>query len=391
MKVSAILTAAGSGSRLKQTVSNPLKLPKAFWPLGAKTVLNCSLKSLIESRLVSEIVIVVPDEFVKRVEREVLAEKKKIRVVRGASSRVLSVFEGLKRVSRDCDFVLVHDAARPLITTEGVDQVIRAALKSGAAIAAKPVASTIKESKGSRIVTTVPRETLWEAETPQVVKHAWLIEGYKNFFKNPFSATDEAGLLEFIGRPVNLVALTKNNLKVTTGQDLEIAQKMLNGPVDFRIGHGSDIHRLVAGRQFILGGEKLKSLVGPLGHSDGDALLHALSDAILGAAGLGDIGDYFSDTNQRYKNISSSKILEAVMKLAHEKNWRLENADCIIHLEKPKLGTSKSKIRNRIAKILSISPDAVNIKAKTREGLGEIGSGSAIACEATVLLKKVSR
>jgi len=394
MKASAILAAAGVGLRLKETSSRPLNLPKAFWPLSGTPLLLYSLKALLESPSISEIVIVLPQEFTDQLKTELERVGngiKKVIVVSGKASRTLSVYEGLKAVSHSSDYVLVHDAARPMIRFQEIEQVIQEAIRSGAAIAAKPIASTVKESgsgESNRVYRTVPRNRLWKAETPQVVRKVWLEEAYRSFFKNPFEATDEAALLESIRRPVELVKLDRSNLKITTGQDLEIAEKMLNGNTQFRIGHGSDIHRLVKGRPFILGGEKIKCKVGPLGHSDGDVLLHAISDAILGAVGMGDIGEYFSDKNKRFKNISSLKILSKVLELARENGWQVENVDCTVHLEKPRLGDYKLKIRKRLSSELGIASSCINIKAKTQEGLGVIGSGEAVACEATVLMKK---
>ncbi len=395
MKVSAILTAAGAGLRLKQTSAESLNLPKAFWPLNGAPILFYSLKALLESALVNEIIITLPPAYVRKFKKELEATGKGIKPVRvtaGSSSRALSVYEGIKKSSKSSGIILVHDAARPFITKSGVDQVLKAARKSGAAIAAKRVTSTVKESEEngtSKIFRTVPREKLWEAETPQAAKREWLVEAYSEFSRQPFAASDEASLLENIGKPVRLVELGSPNLKITTGQDLQIAGKILNGRSELRIGHGSDIHRLVKGRPFILGGERLKWRLGPLGHSDGDALLHALSDAILGATGKGDIGEYFSDRKKKFKNISSIKILDSVISLARESGWQIVNADCTVHLEKPRLGEFKLKIRKRLAKSLKLGVESVNVKAKTREGFGPIGAGEAVACEATVLVKRM--
>lgn len=168
-----------------------------------------------------------------------------------------------------------------------------------------------------------------------------------------------------------------------------MAEKILGSSTRSRVGYGSDIHRLVARRPFILGGEKLKWSKGPLGHSDGDCLLHAVSDALLGAIGKGDIGDYFSDRNKRFKNISSVKIISTILDMVHQENWQVENLDCTVHLERPRLGPYKSKIRKRLCRLLNVPENSVNIKAKTREGLGSIGASEAVSCEAVVLIKKI--
>lgn len=391
MKVSAILAAAGAGSRLRKSVPSPFRLPKALWPLADQPIFLHSLETLLTSPAISEIILVLPPAELRKIKSQMeslSSGRKRIHFVSGGSSRADSVYRGLKRVSRASSWVLVHDAARPFLTVDGIRSVLNAARHSGAAIAAKPIRSTVKQSQGGKVLRTVSRDHLWEAQTPQVSRKEWLEKAYRNYLKHPFPATDESSLLEAIGKSVELVPLHQNNLKITTGEDLELAEKWLRGPVSSRVGHGTDLHRLIKGRPFLLGGERLKWHSGPLGHSDGDVLLHALSDAILGAVGMGDIGEYFSDRDRRFKNISSQKILAHGLKLAGEKGWHIENADCIIHLEKPRLGSYKTKIRRRVAALLGLSVDAVNIKAKTAEGLGSVGRGEAVACDVTVLMRQ---
>lgn len=387
MKVSAILAAAGEGRRLKNTSAQRIGLPKAFWPLQGKPLLDYSLQALLDSKSVAEVILVLPAGF-SSMPCAKEGRRKRIKIVRGGKTRALSVYNGLKCVSPKSRFVLVHDAARPMITPASIDLLARQAEKLGAVIAAKPITSTIKKGEQAKIIETVSRENLWEAQTPQIARKDWLKQAYDAYFKKPFPATDEASLLEAIGKPVKLLSLNHLNLKITTGEDFEMAQKIMNHKTEFRIGHGSDLHRLVSGRRFILGGETIQWPKGPLGHSDGDALLHAISDAILGAVGGGDIGDYFSDQSKKFKNISSLKILSHVLKLSESKGYELQNVDCIIHLEKPRLGLYKEKIRKRLSRLLNLSNDSVNIKAKTGEGFAPVGSGEAIACDATVLVQR---
>ncbi|MBI4398379.1 MAG: 2-C-methyl-D-erythritol 2,4-cyclodiphosphate synthase [Candidatus Omnitrophica bacterium] len=390
--VSAILTAAGRGTRLLGR-SGARELPKAFQLLQGVPLIFYSLKSLLESELISEIIITLPKAYAREFKAELESTGraiKPVRVASGGASRALSVYEGIKKVSRRAGLILVHDAARPLVGAEEINAVIREAARRGAAIAARRVTSTIKEAGIGRtaIVRTIARENLWEAETPQAAKKEWLLEAYRHFLKHPFPATDEASLLERIGKNVSLVELSRPNVKITTAQDMELVSGMLHRESETRVGFGSDTHRLVEGRPLILGGEIIPHKRGSLGHSDGDALLHAISDAILGAIGKGDIGQYFSDQNKKFKNIPSIHILNKIVELAREAYWHVVNVDCVIHLERPRLSEFKSKIKNRLAEALGISHEQVNVKAKTKEGLDAVGRCGAVSCEAVVLMKK---
>jgi len=398
-QVSAILVAAGSGSRLKKTAKLGSELPKAFLPLGNKPLLIHSLDSLLDSKTVSEIVVALPEKdyvsYKNYIKPYVRKNNKKLKWVQGGKTRLDSVYNGFKKVDKGSDWVLVHDAARPFVSEESISQVIKKAQQKGAAILASPVSSTVKQSKqphksktGNSISKTISRDFLWDAETPQVSRKDWLAEAYKSYFKSPFNATDESSLVESIGKSVQLVQTNKTNFKITTAQDWKIAEKLVQSKQEIKIGYGTDLHRLEKGRPFILGGEKIKWNKGPVGHSDGDALLHAVTDAILGALGLGDIGEYFSDKNSKIKGISSSKIVVKVMNLVQEQSAVIKNVDCTVHLQRPKLGPYKGKIKNRIAKLLSVDSSVVNIKAKTAEQLGPIGEEKAIACDAVVLIEK---
>ncbi len=389
--VSAIVVAGGSGSRLKKTSKNLHAQPKGFWPLAGKPLLMHSVQALIDSNLVSEIIIVVPKQKIisfKKWIRSEGASNINVKVVEGGKTRADSVLQGIKKVKPQSSWVLVHDAARPFITKTAIEAVIRRAKKMGAAIIAKPMASTVKQKISGKRIKTVSRTALWEAETPQVAKKTWLKEAYHHYKKHPFEATDESSLLEAIDKPVELVKMDSLNFKITTLQDWKLAENMVSQVAEIKIGQGYDIHRLIQGRPFILGGERLKFSKGPLGHSDGDALLHAISDAILGSLGLGDIGEYFSDTNQKNKNISSSKILNSIVDMAKKQGWAVSQLDCTIHLERPKLGLYKSKIKSKLSKFLNLEKENINIKAKTAEGLGPIGDGEAVACDAMVVVTK---
>ncbi len=216
----------------------------------------------------------------------------------------------------------------------------------------------------------------------------------KAYKQNPkaFEATDEAGLLEAIGAHVRVMPHGEWNPKLTTVTDLMLAKAMTEKNIaqEVRVGIGFDTHRLIKGRKFYLGGNVIPSPKGALGHSDGDALLHAITDAILGAIGAGDIGEWFSDRDPKFKNIRSTKILGVILAEAKKRGWQPYHVDTNIILEAPKLYTYKSKIRKGVAKCLRLPEQDISIKARTREGLGPEGEGLAVTCEAVVSMRKVT-
>ena len=244
-------------------------------------------------------------------------------VVNGGKLRQDSVRIGLAQVADDSPLVAVHDGARPLITPEDIQRCLDAAATHGAAIMAVPVKDTLKAvAADSTIRHTVERESLWQAQTPQVVRTDLLKEAFAKADQDGFVGTDEASLLEHGGWPVVVVEGSETNLKITRPDDLLMAEALLmqqQPSPQMRIGHGFDAHRLVAGRPLILGGMEIPHELGLLGHSDADVLTHALCDAILGAIGAGDIGRHFPDSDPQYKGISSIKLLAHVIGLAAAK------------------------------------------------------------------------
>jgi 2-C-methyl-D-erythritol 4-phosphate cytidylyltransferase/2-C-methyl-D-erythritol 2,4-cyclodiphosphate synthase len=272
--------------------------------------------------------------------------------------------------------------------------VLRAGNGWDGVILARKVVPTIKRvlKSDGHIEGTVDRSVLYEAETPQMVRREVLLRAYKADSAAVLRATDEAGLLEAIGARVKIVTHTGWNPKLTTVTDLMLAQAMMEkgGAPGVRIGIGFDTHRLVPGRKLWLGGVTVPSTKGSLGHSDGDALLHAVADAILGGIGRGDIGEWFSDKDRRWKNMKSSIIVSTVMREAKKLGWVPYHIDSNIILQTPKLGPHKMRIRKKVAKIVGLPPDSVSVKARTREGLGPEGEGLAVTCQAVVAMKRVS-
>ena len=398
MRVSLIIPAAGLGSRFHQSLSRSDKTvspcrSKLFYQLNGEPVLLRTLRAFDKIPGICETIVAISPEMRPEVKEWArLIKGSKVRWILGGKTRAESVWNALKKTSPQSDWIMVHDGARPLVTPHAIKQVLRAGKDWDGVILARKVVPTIKRvlTEDGHIRETVDRNALYEAETPQLARREVLLRAYK---QNPkaFEATDEAGLLEAIGARVRVMPHEGWNPKLTTLTDLMLAKAMTEKNVspEVRVGIGFDTHRLVKGRKFYLGGIVIPSPKGALGHSDGDALLHALADAILGAIGAGDIGEWFSDRDPKFKNIRSTKILGVILTEAKRRGWQPYHADTNIILELPKLYAYKSKIRKSVARCLELPEKDVSIKARTREGLGPEGEGLAVTCQVVVSMKKV--
>jgi 2-C-methyl-D-erythritol 2,4-cyclodiphosphate synthase len=245
---------------------------------------------------------------------------------------------------------------------------------------------------------TIKRDGVWQAQTPQAAQKSLLKKAYALAAdKKDFIATDEAGLMELLGHPVKVVAGSEKNIKITRQEDLILARailsergetaKAMGNECECRSGYGYDAHRLAVDRPLILGGEKIPHEKGLLGHSDADVLTHALCDAMLGAAGLGDIGKHFPDTDQKYKDISSMKILESVAALVSEKGYVLVSADITVVAQQPKLAPFFRAMTKNLAAACGVNPASINLKATTTEGMGFEGREEGMSAHAVVVLK----
>jgi len=399
MRVSLIIPAAGLGRRFLQSLhsSDKVEAPrhsKLLYQLDGEPVLLRTIRAFSKIPGIRETVVVISREMrteVKGWKRRFAGSK--IRWILGGKTRAESVWNALKRTLASSDWVMIHDGARPLVTPSAIRQVLKAGQGWDGVILARKVVPTIKKvlTEDGHIRETVDRNSLYEAETPQLVRREVLLRAYK---QNPraFEATDEAGLLEAIGAHVRVMPHGDWNPKLTTLPDLMLAKAMTEKNVlpEVRVGIGFDTHRLVPGRKFYLGGVVIPSPKGALGHSDGDALLHAITDAILGAIGAGDIGEWFSDRDPKFKNIRSTKILGVILDEAKRLRWQPYHVDTNIILEAPKLYAYKASIRKSVARCLGLPEKDVSIKARTREGLGPEGEGLAVTCEAVVSMRKVA-
>ncbi len=388
----AILAAGGSGSRMAAD------RPKQLLPLNGVPILVRSCEVLLQVPGIAEIVVVAPGDWLADCEavcRNLLppARLPCLHFTAGGASRQDSVRAGLMALSPALPLVLVHDAARPLADAELAQNCLACADRFGAAIAALPLVDTIKAVQDGRIVATLDRSRLWQAQTPQAARRELLIQAYALAEKDGFQATDEAALLEHAGIAVHTVAGSRRNLKITRPEDLLLARVLLNAGdqargTGMRIGHGFDVHRLVAGRKLILGGVTIDHPLGLLGHSDADVVCHALMDALLGALALGDIGRHFPDSDARYRDADSLKLLATVWQMAVSRGMRLANADVSIICQKPKLAPHLGRMQANLAQACHAESTRFNVKASTTEQLGYTGRGEGIAAHAVVLLEE---
>lgn len=381
----AIIAAGGAGLRMG------LDRPKQFTALAGTPLLIHTLRAFAAVASLKSLVIVAPAAWLRETE-ELLARHLpglKALVVAGGATRQASVAAGLAALPPEIDVVAVHDGARPLVTPALIEACLAAAANSGAAIAAVEVQDTLKQADDHRrIKGTIERRGLWQAQTPQAARRELLQAALAAASRDGFSGTDEAALLERIGCPVTLVAGSTTNLKITRPDDLQIAEALLmHQGGRMRIGHGYDAHRLTSGRALVLGGVTIPHPLGLLGHSDADVLTHALCDAILGALGRDDLGAHFPDSDPRFKDILSLKLLAEVMNLAAGDGFTLTNADLTVIAQAPKLAPHRRAMRAKLAEICRVEPERINIKATTTENLGFSGRGEGIAAHAVVILQ----
>jgi 2-C-methyl-D-erythritol 4-phosphate cytidylyltransferase/2-C-methyl-D-erythritol 2,4-cyclodiphosphate synthase len=337
--------------------------------------------------------------------RERLADR--FAIVPGGETRRDSVRLGLEALARalsspayaaarglpglDEVIVLVHDGARPWASPELIGAVLSSAIEHGGAVPIAPIVDTPKEIGADGTITRhLPRSSLGGAQTPQGFRLGALLEAHRKAASEGFDCTDDAELWDRYVGPVASVPGDQGNRKVTYPRDLPSedvrSAPPVPGRIPFRVGHGWDLHRLVPGRALMLGGIEVPSEFGEDAHSDGDVLLHAIIDALLGAAALGDIGSHFPPSDERWKDADSRDLARRAAALVREAGWELGNLDCTVVLERPRLGPYRDTIRAGIAACLGVSPGAISIKAKTKEGVDAVGEGKAVEAYAVVAL-----
>ena len=383
-KVSAVLVAAGSSTRMG--------FDKLSFDLGGETVLHRSIRAFAQCPLVDEIILVAGSN--RAFAQQQAADcAKPVCVVAGGATRAESAKNGVLAASGA--LVAVHDAARPFVGQQVITAALEAADRCGAAAPAVPVKDTIKAAvRGSGktvpencfVHATPDRSTLYAVQTPQCFDRAAYLAALEELdAEKARLVTDDCSLFELTGHPVQLTQGDYANLKITTREDLPRPEQKEEHKM--RIGHGYDVHRLVEGRKLILGGVEVPFEKGLLGHSDADVLAHAVMDAVLGAAALGDIGQHFPDNDPVYSGADSLKLARRVAEILKEHGFRIENIDATLLCQRPKLAPHIPAMRRNLADAFGLPVDAVSVKATTEEHLGFTGEGLGIAAHAVALIE----
>jgi 2-C-methyl-D-erythritol 4-phosphate cytidylyltransferase / 2-C-methyl-D-erythritol 2,4-cyclodiphosphate synthase len=419
MHVTAIIAAGGRGQRLGAAQ------PKQLLEIGGRAILERSVTAFLSHPDVDAVIVALPADLAAappdylRAGSASQAGQKPLRVVAGGARRQDSVANAFRVVASQSEVIVVHDAARPFASADLIARTIAAAAATGAALAAVQSRDTVKRvgagpiaaAQGRTLVAeTMPRDTIYLAQTPQAFRRDVLASA----LAVATDATDEAALAEKAGHRVQIVDGEATNIKITTAEDLPIAEaiartrdRSAESPAVHRdgererdpsrrasrtgrVGTGYDLHRLVDGRPLILGGVTIPSDRGALGHSDADVVCHAATDAILGAACLGDIGRHFPDTDTRWKDASSLDLLRRAVALVAEQGLEVGNVDVTVILERPKIRDHVDAMRAAVAGAIGIDASRVSIKGKTNEGVDAVGRGEAVAAHAIALVRSRS-
>jgi 2-C-methyl-D-erythritol 2,4-cyclodiphosphate synthase/2-C-methyl-D-erythritol 4-phosphate cytidylyltransferase len=413
MRYWLIMPAAGSGRRFGAAS------PKQYAPLEGRTVIEWALDPFLRDPRCAGIVVALPPEdhewsgIAARLAAHAApggVASRPVTAVVGGEHRSLSVrhaLEALAGRAAVADWVLVHDAARPCLAEEDLGRLLdRLASHPLGGLLATPAADTLKRSSdastagvdaSSPVAETVDRSTLWRALTPQMFRYGRLCAALDGAHAAQRFPTDEAQALEWLGEAPLLISGAASNLKITTATDLLLATAILRSRhttgtqgTHMRIGSGFDVHAFGPGDFVMLGGMRIPHSRGVIAHSDGDVVLHALCDALLGAAGLGDIGQHFRDTDPRWRGADSRRFVADVLTQLHQRGFEVANVDLTVLAESPKVGPHRDAMRQAIAQLLGLEEDCVNIKATTTEGLGFLGRAEGIAAQAVVLLSRSS-
>jgi len=400
-QTAAVIPAGGAGCRMGTEKG------KLLLPLGEGTVIGATLQAMDLPEIEAFFIPVSPavEAEIREIVR-VAGMLGKVHFCPGGANRQESVYSGLSvagewpgwRLPEEQRIIVIHDAARPLVGEQSIKECIAVAQEQGAACLGVPVKDTIKVvDKEGYIRATPERNSLWAIQTPQVFVWPVIWQAHLAARAEGFTGTDDASLVERIKQPVRLVQGAEENIKITTPVDLKLAEAVyadrLKGrcgvrPPKIRVGQGYDVHRLVAGRRLILGGVAIPAKIGLEGHSDADVATHALIDALLGAAGMADIGELFPDSDDEFKDIDSLVLLHRVITLLKAAGVKPVSADLTIIAQHPKLAPYRSRMRENLAQALSLPVEDINVKATTTEGLGFTGRGEGIASQAVVLVEK---
>ncbi len=368
--ICALIPAAGSGSRTK------LNENKIFFKLDNETIIEKTVNCFLKHNRIDGVAIICTEKDEDRL-KQLFGSN--VQYIRGGKTRGESVLNGLKAIEDKYDTVLVHDGARPFITADIIERVIDNIEAGQGIVAGVKVTDTIKQTdEEGKVILTPSRQTLWAAQTPQGFLTKELISAYE---KAGVNMTDDGAVFEEAGFSVKMVEGAYSNKKITTEDDVKMSETYL-------VGTGFDVHALCQGRPLIIGGVNIPYERGLMGHSDADVLLHAIMDALLGAAGLGDIGRHFPDTDEKYKGIDSMLLFKHVINLLKEKGYKVNNISAIVMAQKPKLKPYIEEMNKNIAVNAGVDVERVNVAATTTEKLGFVGREEGISAQATVTILK---
>jgi 2-C-methyl-D-erythritol 4-phosphate cytidylyltransferase / 2-C-methyl-D-erythritol 2,4-cyclodiphosphate synthase len=379
LSCTALIVAAGHGVRAGE---GP---PKQYRPLGGRAVLRRSIDAFDAHPLVHAIQVVISPEH--RALYDAAVRGVGLRPpVDGGQTRQQSVLAGLESlVGSPPDIVLIHDAARALVDAKTISAVIDALASADGALPVLPAADTLKRVSNERVDATLPRDGVGLAQTPQGFRFDKILRAHRSASGATF--TDDAAIAEGAGLSVRAVAGSRLNFKLTTPEDFLMAEALLATTGSARTGIGFDVHRFGPGDHVWLCGVRLPHTQGLIGHSDADVGLHALTDALLGAAALGDIGQHFPPTDENWRGAASHIFLTHAAKLIAAAGGRIEHVDLTLICEQPKIGSHREKMSARIAELLGLDTSRVNVKATTTEGLGFTGRNEGIAAQAVATVR----
>ena len=370
----ALIVAAGRGVRLGHD------LPKQYLTLAGRPLLRHSIDACLAHPAIDAVRCVVhPGD--AELYKAATADLDLLSPVAGGAQRQDSVRLGLESLeSIDPGIVIIHDAARPFLAPDLIDRTLDALDHADGAIAAVPVHDTLKRGQDGYSMTTVDRTGLWRAPTPQGFPLPALLAAHRRARGRPL--TDDAAVAEQAGLRVALVPGSEDNIKITTPQDLERAERMLAARLAVRVGTGFDVHRFGPGSRVVLGGVAIPHDRALEGHSDADVALHAVTDALLGAIGAGDIGEHFPPSDPQWRGADSALFLRRAADMVRAGGGIVQNVDLTIICERPKIGPYRAAMAERIGAILGVAAHRINVKATTSEGLGFTGRGEGIAAQA---------
>jgi 2-C-methyl-D-erythritol 4-phosphate cytidylyltransferase / 2-C-methyl-D-erythritol 2,4-cyclodiphosphate synthase len=374
-KTVGILLAAGASTRMGAD--------KMFVRIGQKTVIERSMEAMRQSGCFDHLIIVVRNQ-----DREIISEiaenifGSSFTLAQGGSERQYSVANALATIA-DAEIIAVHDAARCFAEPRLFCACVAAAREFGAAAVGARTHDTVKTVEGDAITGTIDRSRVVTIQTPQAARFGLLKEAHEKALSDGFLGTDESSLIERLGIPVRLVEASNQNIKITTQEDIMAGQQISNQ--NYRCGTGYDAHRLAPGLPLYLGGVNVPHTHGLSGHSDADVLLHAIIDALLGAAAAGDIGHHFPET-ETYRGISSIRLLERTLEIITDKGFTIVNVDATVIMQKPRLAPFVPQIRENIASALQTNIENISVKATTTEGMGFEGLQQGVSAMAVATL-----